>query len=65
MTDFILYNTLLKRPLIHPQVGLWSTNDRAEADALLAEFKSLVRDIGRPEIAAALEVRSVKELQPS
>lgn len=62
--QYVLYNTDLHRPLIHPQVGIWSTEDRTEADALLDEFHNLVRDWGHPEMVPSLVVRKITELDP-
>jgi hypothetical protein len=61
---YILFNTELKRPLIHPKVGLWMTENRAEADALLDDFHQLVRDLGMPNMTSKLVVKTIKEVRP-
>lgn len=61
---FTLYNNELKRVLVHPRVGVWVTESRAEADALLDDFHQLVRDMGRPEMVAHLQVRRISEISP-
>jgi len=59
---YILYNDKLKKPLIHPQVGLWITPDRAEADDLLRDFHNYVVAIGHEELVPHLVVRKVTEV---
>jgi hypothetical protein len=39
---FILHNKLLNKDLIHPRIGLWYTNDLAEAVDLLEVCKKYV-----------------------
>jgi hypothetical protein len=62
---YILYNTKLKRPLIHPRVGLWCSPDRKEADELLEACHEYVRAIGHEELIPDLVVRTATEVNPT
>lgn len=59
---YILFNKNLKKPLMHPRVGLWFTTDKKEADELLQEFHSYVKDIGHEELITDLVVREMKDV---
>ena len=61
-TTYILFNLKLKKPLMHPIVGLWFTNDKEEADELLKEFHIYVKDIGHEELISDLVVREMKDV---
>lgn len=60
--NYILFNTKLKKPLMHPQVGLWFTNDKQEADDLLKEFHDYVKDIGHEDLIPDLVIRELKDV---
>lgn len=59
---FILYNTQLKRPLLHPQVGLWCSPDKAEAVDLLTACHEYVRAIGREDLVEHIQIRNITEI---
>lgn len=59
---FILYNQKLKRPLIHPQVGIWYSPTRKEAEELLEACHEYVKAIGHDELVADLVIRSMSEV---
>lgn len=40
---YCLYNRLLDTYLIHPTIGLWTTNDLQEAEEMLAACRRYVR----------------------
>lgn len=58
---YTLYNTELKRFLKHPKDGVWASDSREEADALLESAKEYVRAIGVPEIATKLTILEISE----
>ncbi len=58
---YILYNRKLKRPLMHPQVGLWFTDNKQEAESLLADFHKLCEDLGHPEMIKELVVSTIED----
>lgn len=62
---FILYNNQLKRPLLHPQVGLWCTPDKSEADDLLESCHEYVRSLGLDDLIPNLIVKEISEINPS
>lgn len=35
MNNFVLYNNATNQYLVHPDIGLWSTNDKKEAEEML------------------------------
>lgn len=59
---YLLYNEQLKKPLIHPKVGLWSTNNREEADDLLKSCHEYVKSIGREDLIPFLTVKEIVEV---
>jgi hypothetical protein len=62
---YTLYNTKLKKPLVHPQVGVWASPTLAEAEELLAACHEYVRAIGHEELVADLVVRTISEVDKS
>jgi hypothetical protein len=61
-TTYILFNLKSNKPLMHPTVGLWFTNDKKEAEELLSEFHIYVKDIGHEELISDLVVREMKDV---
>ena len=60
---YTLYNTKLKRPLLHPQVGLWCTDDPTEAKDMLEACHQYVRVIGCAELIPDLVIRTITEVE--
>lgn len=60
---YILYNTKLKRPLVHPQVGLWCSPTKTEADELLLACHEYVKAVGLSNLITDLVVSKISEIE--
>lgn len=62
---YTLYNTKLKKTLVHPQVGIWYSSTKEEADLLLHDIHEYVKAIGADQLLPDLIVVKATEINCS
>ena len=62
MTTYTLYNKKDKKPLRHPQVGLWYTTNKMEADEMLGDLLDYLRIIGMEHMKEDFKVIDTNEI---
>ncbi len=61
MSYFVLYNKAINQYLVHPNVGLWSTNDKSEAEAMLKVASAYVNSLNCEELKDKIVMLEVPE----